>query len=307
MADKRFVPGDAERVWYRDSDVPGPTALILGGVHGNEQAGIAVVKQIISGEFPIPLEQGRLIVALGNLAAIKADLRFTKRGVNLNRSFRKLTDAEREKDFKRLPYEVRRAQVLLPVLEEADSAFDLHGFRPRDGRPFIITEQRGFAAAKAIGAPFISSGWSTIEAGGSDGFMEEQGKIGLCYELSQLKDIRRGIPRGQRGVLRYLGHMGLIEQKGRPSNYAPQFVDASLAVLANEGFTWGPNHPYKSFQHLEPGELVAQNGLAPEDAIYGEPGQVIIFPSSDRNPQPTDEMFNLGTLVDGNGRPLVAA
>lgn len=297
MADKNFSPGDIEQVWYRDSDVPGPTALILGGIHGNERPGIEVVKRMISGEFNVPLERGRLIVALGNLAAIDANVRWVD--TNLNREFRELDEEELERQAARPAYEVNRAQALMPVLNEAGSSLDLHAFRQKDSKPFIISEPRGFQAASSIGVPYVSSGWSTIERGGSDGYMDEQSKTGLCYELAQLEDLKQGIPRGEQGVLRFLEHMQLIEMtRDRREMITPQFIHATKAVLAQPGFTWGPGYPYRSFQALRVGELIAQNGVDPDDAIHAGDRQVIIFPSSDAAPKPGDEMFNIGTIIE---------
>jgi succinylglutamate desuccinylase len=291
MADKMFVAADIEHVWYRDSDVEGPTAIILGGVHGNERAGAKIIRRMLSGEFEVPLERGKLIIALGNVAAVRANTRFIEE--NLNRQFR---NTRAKADPTTLSYEGRRAQALMPILKEADGSLDLHAFRQADGNPFIITEPRGFAAARAIGAANISSGWSAIEAGGTDGFMEENGKIGLCYELGQLQDLKCGVPRGERGVLRFLDHMQLIESAGEPEHVNPRYVHADKAILATRDFAWGPSFPYKSFQPLQPGELIASNGLTSSDDIYAGPNQVIIFPSSESAPEPNAEMFNLGTI-----------
>lgn len=296
MADTKFTAGDVEQVWYRDSDVPGPTALILGGVHGDERAGVELVRNLISGEFEVPLERGRLIVALGNLAAIEAGVRFVD--TNLNREFKTPTDLALEEQDANPSYEFSRAQALIPVLDEAGAALDLHGFRALDGKPFIITEERGFPVARALGAGIISSGWSSIEPGGTDGYMDSQGKIGLCYELSPLADVANGVPRGERGVLRFLEHIGVNESSGKlEPQTEPMFVHATNAVLARPGFAWGPNYPYASFQPLEAGELVAHNGPSPEDDVVAGKDQVIIFPSTDRHPNPNDEMFNLGTVI----------
>lgn len=301
MAGLKFTPSDTEKVWYCDSNVPGPTAIILGGIHGNERAGIEVVNRLVAGEFKVPLECGRLLIALGNIAAIDANVRYTEGGTNLNREFR---DSSKLETQTRAPsYEFRRAQQLMPYLRMADGALDLHGFRPKDGDPFIITEPRGFLAALAVGASYVSSGWggkNGIEQGGTDDFMERHKKIGLCYELSQLEDLRLGVPRGEEGVLRFLEYMQLIEpmhDRSPRHSLQPTFVHATKGVLARPGFSWGPNFPYRSLQELQRGELVAQNGIAPSDRIHAAGNQVIIFPSSESNPQPGEEMFNLGTII----------
>jgi predicted deacylase len=303
--DKRFQETDTEQVWILDSDVPGPTIIFLGGVHGNERAGIEIIKQMVSGEFPIRLLRGKLMAVLGNVAAIEANVRFTEGGTNLNREF---TNVPKNPAIKAtsLSTEPRRAKELKPYLLQADAAVDFHGFRQIDGRPYIITEPRGFRAALIVsqaGAEYISSGWGGpegIEQGGTNDFMERQGKVGLSVELSQLEDLEKGVPLGEEIALRFLQYMDMIDPvfdsaHGKTTR-EPTFVHATKAVLAKPDFRWGPNFPYHSFQRVDY-QFIARNGPNSSDQIFAGPNQVIIFPSSDEQPKPGDEMFNLGTII----------
>ncbi len=63
------------------SDVPGPTVVILGGVHGNETCGVKALPALSQ----VSLQRGKLILLYGNPLAIEQNVRFVE--YNLNRLF----------------------------------------------------------------------------------------------------------------------------------------------------------------------------------------------------------------------------
>lgn len=241
----RFEALEVDQSWIAQSIEPGPTVAIFGGVHGDEQTGIEIVKGLV--ERGVQLEAGRVIVALGNLAAIEANVRHT--GTNLNRAFKDLTPDELDR-LPSLSYEIRRAQELITLLHDEDgepeALLDLHDFTDPEGPIFMITEPRGFQVARYIGAPVISSGWSTAEPGGSDYYMETQQKIGLCYELGDKTKPLVNLERGNGTVNRYLEFMGLRERASKPLYENPRFIhnDRSILMLPGE-FTFARS--YRTF------------------------------------------------------------
>ncbi len=279
-----FEPTQIEGVWHAEANEQGPAVAIFGGVHGSEQTGIEVVKQTLDG---IDIEAGQIFLALGNLAAIAVNQRHT--GVNLNRLFRDLTPEELE-NIDNLPYEYGRAQELNKILDYVDGLLDLHDFTDPEGPIFLITEQRGFDVARAIGAPTISSGWSVTEFGGSDSRMEAQEKIGLCYELGDktkpIKNLSRGI--GARD--RFLEQMGLREKVSIPMYDNPIHIHTDEAILRQPGrFVMGRGD-FKTFEPLEEGQLIAVNG---NTVYFADKGQVIIFPPKEI-PKIGEEAFSFG-------------
>ncbi len=281
-----FEPTQIEGVWHAEANEHGPAVAIFGGVHGSEQTGIEVVKQTLDG---IDIETGQIFLALGNLAAIAVNQRHT--GVNLNRLFRDLTPEELE-DINNLPYEYGRAQELNTILDNVDALLDLHDFTDPKGPIFLITEQRGFDVARAIGAPTISSGWSVTEFGGSDSRMEAQGKIGLCYELGDKTKPMVNLSRGIGARDRFLEQMGLREKSLRPMYKDPVYIHTDRAVLKKEGVFEFARDDLKTFEPLEEGELIATDGGF---KYHAEKGQVIIFPVINV-PKPGEEVFSLGHI-----------
>jgi predicted deacylase len=177
MSQLHFEQSDVEQVWIGDSGEPGPTVAILGGIHGDETAGVHIIDSL---QKTLAVDCGRVILALGNPLAVHRGVRYVDQ--DLNRSFRPLTDIEATVEPSRRSREVQRAQNLMPLLALANGGtYDMHE-QHRDGPTLIITEPSGFRTARAIGADVISSGWSTTEPGGTDSFANNQGFIGICHE-----------------------------------------------------------------------------------------------------------------------------
>lgn len=269
---------DAKNVWMYDSGHPGKTVAILGGVHGDEQAGPQAIQEVLQevASHQIPVEQGRLIIIEGNPLAVEDHTRATTEDANLNREFKRLTPKELA-HFDALTYEQKRAQELLPYLDMADASLDLHEFHQRAGTPFIIGESNTFAAARAIGTPYVAAGFSKTEPGGSDGYMAAHGKPGLCFELGYVGDTKENVARGVQAVQRFLGYNGLLEHTTAEPLYEedPTFVRADTALhKLTDNFAYARR--LSSFNSLRPGEMFARDG----DKWYqAEPGDVIIFPN----------------------------
>lgn len=281
------VETSIQGVWLAEGVKPGPTVAVFGGVHGNERAGITAVRKFV--EEGIPLESGSvLLVPEANPRAVREDLRETEE--NLNRSFRDLTPTESQNTAE-LPYELRRAQDLIGVLEgnDVESLLDLHeshsGALPR----MIITEENGFPIARQVGAQVISSGWSVSESGGTDGWMYENGRVGLCYELGHISTSARNATLGTMAIGRFLAAHGMISQQFKPlfHRFRTRYVHTDGAFIRTEqNFHMGD---FRSFEELKPGTLIAEHGA--RQVIADRPGTIIIFP--DRHAEIDSEAFTL--------------
>lgn len=156
---------------------------ILGLIHGNETAGLAVLnevlEQIVNGElkFNIPVA-----LAIGNREAARQGKRFVDR--DLNRSFA-------APEEQRSTREGQRAKALEGVLAETAYLLDLHQVSRPSGRPFFIFPYRrqGLALARALhprltvvthwGKSFSQDGMC------SDEFVIKHGGQGITLELGQ--------------------------------------------------------------------------------------------------------------------------
>jgi len=66
-----------------DNEVPGPTLVCIGGMHGNEPAGVQALSRVLKllGE-PGTTMRGRFVALAGNLAALRVGQRFIDRDLN---------------------------------------------------------------------------------------------------------------------------------------------------------------------------------------------------------------------------------
>jgi len=287
---------DVEGVMIGVARKDGPTVGIIGGVHGDEPAGIEVARSI---PHQLSVDRGRVIVMLGNLRAIANGTRQTEGGDNLNRSFRPLTDDEKLRSD--LPYELGRCQELMGYIDQCDGGiFDIHEYEDPHGKPFIICERPSLAIAKQIGAPVVAFGFAEAEPGGSDGYGHSIGIPAICYEIGAMgkQYTPNNVRFGKRTVSRFLGAGALTNEIMPPLYDDPLLVQvdgSSPHIRAGDTFEF--ERTFTSFEQLRRGQLVATDGGIPIRADT-ERDQVILFPKP-TPPIKGREAFELGWIVSG--------
>jgi len=109
----------AEQVWRRRGE--GRKLAVVGSIHGDEDAGADVIREILRGDDRLWRRAGAvdLTLAIGNPRALKEGSRYSKGGRDLNRIF-----AVNEIDTS--DYEGARAEILKSALGHADVLLDLH-------------------------------------------------------------------------------------------------------------------------------------------------------------------------------------
>ena len=178
-----------------DTQKPGPTLLVFGGVHGNEKCGThAIARTVIelrSGIFG--LKRGKLImVPICNPEAYKRDIRYVE--TNLNRVIKKHP--------KILRYEHGLANELVTLIDSCDVLLDLHSYSS-GRRPFLFLdndtqEQKEFAAALNI--PYWVTGWNEMYEnekdllqGDTTTYAFSKGKMALLIECGLHEDPQSAI------------------------------------------------------------------------------------------------------------------
>jgi succinylglutamate desuccinylase len=244
-------------------ELPGPTVAIFAGVHGNELAGVYALDELIP---TLTLKRGTAHFVFANPPAIAANVRMLAK--NLNRCFYRGNSGP--------DYEDTRARELMSLLDTCDALLDLHMFYDDTGEPFVICEPNAFATAKQFDVPIISTNWSEVEPGGTDGYMFGHGKIGICIECGPIAKAVACTPFAKQTVLQFLDSFAML-----PKRYTPDIkqcdkrhVRAKHAVYKSSPdfvLTAG----YKNFQKLIDGELVAKDS---EQAYVAKKDQCIIFP-----------------------------
>lgn len=180
----------------------GPTVCIIGGVHGNELAGIMAIDAV---KDSMKIERGKVILIYGNPRAIELGVRKTEQ--NLNRMFRDdCTEVEK------LSYEYKRAVEIRAWLDQADLCLDLHASYSSETVPFAFTEENGMGMVGKFPVKYVCSNIDAFEKGGTDGYMNGRGKIGICVECGYLGD-REALGVALRCIEVVLEEMGMVERR----------------------------------------------------------------------------------------------
>lgn len=227
---------------------PGPTLLILGGVHGNEPCGVKAIRRFLAA--PQPLEKGRIVcIPAVNEPALAADKRFIDR--NLNRILGESDAGDSEG---------RIAEALKPFLRDADYLLDLHSYSA-GGPPFVFAAVDGptMAFAGALPAAALITGWQDSYARafpdraapgiGTTEYARAHGCVAVTYECGQHRD-PLAPHNGYEAILAARGHVGAGLVGHVPLHIAMSrvFVKEKPGALAR---------PWKHLQPISKGEAYA--------------------------------------------------
>lgn len=244
-----------------DSGKPGPTVAIFAGVHGNETASVFALQNLLP---ELSISKGTLYVAFANPPAIKQNVRMINK--NLNRCFFKGNNGDEPED--------KRARELMTVLDKCDALLDLHMFYDNEGAPFVICEDNAIDLARVFDVGIVSTNWTEVEPGGTDGYMYLNGKIGVCVECGPISKATEFIGFAEKTILQFLSYFKMSTTEIAFSTSEKRIIKAKHAVLKS-------SHEFKlidgfiNFQKLSPGQLLAKDAIQEYCAKQGE---CIIFP-----------------------------
>ncbi len=267
-----------EDIWHIAGSVPGTRLAVLGGVHGNETIGIAVVEKLRDSlAHEGALSAGDLYLILGNSHAIAAGKRFLDEGKDLNRCFNPtaLTGAPDGS------YEDTRAREIADVLRTVEVSIDIHSTN-KPSVPFLAcaaspAHQRifqWFDADRILTDPkYIFAGKPVT----TDEYVDQIGGIGICYETGWNQDTSRieGVVESVCHVLR--DHKMLSDRPCPPSPpHAKSIFELTTALIPPRSeFVFAEGMGLNSFQEVQRGQLI---GRAGEDELRATDDGVIVFP-----------------------------
>lgn len=238
---------------------PGPTSVILAGVHGDERGGIDAFKKILS---TLAIEKGKVFLGYGNPRAILVNKRFTEQ--NLNRMFKEeISLSEGEKQS----YEYERAQYIKQYLNQADALLDLHSSYVPNSKPFIICEPKAYNIVEFLKPNIVVSGFDKIQPGGTDYYMNKKGGIGICVECGYLSDVE-SVSIATESILGFLmarGHTSgdMIRVDKKYFNIYEMYMTKTDTFKRAEQF--------RDFDTLQSGALIGLDGareiFAPKESI----------------------------------------
>jgi succinylglutamate desuccinylase len=251
----------------------GETSIIMAGVHGKEIAGINALNEVMQ---DVSIESGTVIFCYGNPRAIEQNSRYVD--ANLNSMFRDDSDLS-EKEIR--SYEYERAQVLKPYLLRAGVLLDLHTMSFREREPFLITEPKGYEIARHLPFDIVVSNVDQVTPGGTDHFMNHNGRIGICAECGFHTDENATI-KAIDTVNAFLAVQGHIDDV-LPSVRTQRYIRIDGMYIAKGDFVFEGEQG--RFDSLPKGTLIGRDGG--KEVYTTEDGQVI--------------WAFAGTITGGNG------
>lgn len=274
---------------------PGPTVLVLGGVHGDEINGIEIVSQLkSSGEFD-NLKCGTVIaIPLLNVFGFNAFSREVPDGKDVNRSFPGSTNGS-------LASRIART-LTKKILPFVDIAIDLHTggasrynypqirYSSKDPMARVIAEQ--FAPPIIIKQPLIPKSFRRVAY--------DLGIPAIVYEAGESVRLDGfSIQKGKEGVLRVLKANGMIDKELPSLDYKPMHIvkTAWLRAQASGVFIWSKS----SGGYVHKGEPIGiikdPFGTKEKIVISKVEGRVIGHNNASVVNQ-GDALFHIGMLTD---------
>lgn len=264
----------------------GPTVLITAGVHGDEYAGIAAVRQLIA-ELKPEAVTGRVILLpqLNYPACLESTRVSPLDGENLNRVFPGAPIGSPTGQIAHFLEET--------LLRQVDFAVDLHsggttaryvpsGFLYRRDGDLMAAKR---AAARAFGLATTLVVDAPLSAGSLLGACDRRGVPAIAAEISGGATLEREpINSGRAGLYRLLVHWGVLE--AAPED-VPAGVETSFVQLA-----FGPD---RAVVAPVSGFVVPQRGIG--DAVRANDVAVRLYPMEDQSQPPLTLHFSQDGIV----------
>ena len=300
---------ESPRIIGRFGAAPGPRLICLGGLHGNEPAGVLALRRVLEtlhgGSQPF---RGSMVAIAGNLRALRVGRRFMDRDLNRGWSPHGMEQAEK---LRGTGPEDREQAELIAVLRaelEGDRAdtrvIDLHT-TSAEGPPFVTLADtlRNRAFARRIGLPLVLGIEEQID-GALLEVLTGAGPVTLGIEAGQHDD-PVSVDHHERAVWMALIAGGHVDESDVPGARAmrqafrrargrlPSVFEVRYRkpVAPEDEFRMRPG--FRNFQVVRTGEIVAHDRegpvRVPEDGrlflpLYQEQGDDGFFVVRDVHP-----------------------
>lgn len=292
-----------------DAQSTGPLLIVLGGIHGNERAGVRAAERVLGqlaqqGGPP----RGRAIALRGNRKALAHQERYLDQDLNrmwtasgiaaLREAASAQPDAEQEEllDLLAIFRQLDRGRYSPKIL------LDLHTTSAPGGHFSVVADDElSIRLAATLQAPVIT-GLTKALVGTTASYCVDQGWAGLAFEAGQHHD-PRAVTDHEAALWVILDWLDMVPQALHPKalkatlhlrdqNAAlPPFVQVVYrhAITPEEGFRMRPG--YINFQAVQKGEPLADDHHGP---ILAPASGLILMPLY--QPQGADGFFIIQTI-----------
>lgn len=195
--------------------IDGPVVLLMGGVHGDEMNGVAILRDIIRKKHNVPKRGTVICIPIFNVFGFIDQTREFPDGRDLNRMFPGSATGSLASQFAH-----KFTTEIAPLV---DYVLDFHtGGAGRDNFPnvrFVMQEENTLELAKVFGAPFIVN--SKYISKSIRETIKKMGKTIILFEGGKSLDLDQSVidcgVQGALNVMRFLNmHDGEIEIESDP-------------------------------------------------------------------------------------------
>jgi succinylglutamate desuccinylase len=244
----------------KEGKLLGKTIAVFAGIHGNEKVGVLTLEKVVR---EIEIKSGTVYFVFANPPAIEKNAREINK--NLNRLFSRESGGEE--------YEDKRATELMDLLDKCEALLDIHSYNSPSGDQFAISEPSGFGILNKMDFPIVASGFSSL-GHGTDGYMENSRKIGICIECGTSNNYMNFLDLAEKSVYQFLQHFECIENKVLPSKVEQRFFRVKRMIY-KETNNFKFTQEFKDFDLLPTDKPFAIDG---EKVYTASENEAIIFP-----------------------------
>lgn len=255
-------------IFTLQSKESGPIIAICGGIHGNEKVGVLALNRL---KENLTLLCGTVHIIFGNPVAIERNVRYTES--NLNRNFVKQKHAA--------TYEERRALQIMNILDKCDALLDIHAYNEPDLRPaaFAICASSSHKIVKQLPIQTVINGLSEKVPGSTDGYMTQQGKVGIVLEMGSVDNPQSHLEHVMSCITAFLQAYKMIEPTPPSLPVKQSYYQADYVhKRKNASFTF--TNKYTSLTPIQAGEVVAYDG---NKKVIAKHDGAILFPRPNAN------------------------
>ncbi|MEO9871079.1 succinylglutamate desuccinylase/aspartoacylase family protein [Ekhidna sp.] len=217
-------------IFSYESKNPGPTLLLMAGMHGDEINGVEIMRRVISQEL-YKINKGRVImIPIFNVFGFINFSREVPDGKDVNRSFPGSKNGSLASQFAYF--------MTHEIIPHIDFGIDFHtGGKLINNYPQVrgmLDDSKSEALANAFAAPFIINSPFRDKS-----LRREVGKLGksiLVYEAGESLKLRKpAIDEGIDGMKRVMKHLDMIDEAPSPSRPHVKISKSSWSRASRAG------------------------------------------------------------------------
>lgn len=274
-AGREGSPTDRVLAGFRGPD-SGPTLVCLGGLHGNEPAGVSAIRRVANHLGAGLLRGGDFVGILGNRAAMESGARFVEDDLNRMWTPGRVQRVRRDGPSGGAPEELEQAEILLEIERAIAAArgpvylLDLHTTSGPGGIFSVFgdaLQHRAFAAAFPV--PMVL-GLEELVDGTLTQYFGERGVVAVTVETGS-HDAPESVDRAEAAIWVALWSLGMLrpdaveraEEADRLLRHASAHLPRALemrhrhAIRPGDGFRMAEG--YRNFDRVSRGDVLGHD------------------------------------------------